>query len=77
MKNQSITSEDFLNILMIVDVALGDEELENGISKWLKIIYDKEMTSFELEELHKRINFLIQEKRGISESLRLNLDLER
>jgi hypothetical protein len=77
MNNQSITSEDFLNILMIVDVALGDEELENGISKWLKIIYDKEMTSFELEELHKRINFLIQEKRGISESLRLNLDLER
>jgi len=77
MNNQSITSEDYLNILMIVDVALGDEELENGISKWLKIIYDKEMTSFELEELHKRINFLIQEKRGISESLRLNLDLER
>lgn len=77
MNNQSITSEDFLNILMIVDVALGDEELENGISKWLKIIYDKEMTSVELEELHKKINFLIQEKRGVAENLRLNLDPER
>lgn len=46
---------------MILDVALGDERLEGEISNWLKTIYNISLSEQEFEDLHKKVNFYIQE----------------
>lgn len=59
--NIPFTLDEFSKILMILDVALGDERLEGEISNWLKTIYNISLSEQEFEDLHKKVNFYIQE----------------
>lgn len=54
------TEKDILNILKVVDVALGDEKIESEVADWIGVIYDP-IKSEELEQLHKKVNFFLQD----------------
>jgi hypothetical protein len=61
IKNElPFTEKDILNILKIVDVALADEKIESEIHDWIGVIYEPIRTE-ELEELHKKVNFFLQD----------------
>lgn len=63
IKNElPFTSDELLNILKIIDVALADENIETEVRDWMKLLYDP-IDSDYLEKLHKKVHFyLLDEK---------------
>jgi hypothetical protein len=55
------TEGELLNILKIVDAALADEHIEQEVRDWMNALYE-EVNFDELEGLHKKVNFFLQDK---------------
>lgn len=59
------SSEEIIDILRIVDVALAHENTEKEVQNWLGILHEPIETE-KLEDLHKKVNIFLQKLNNIN-----------